>query len=97
MFMLLFVAVQLPAQQPVSSSGYLDDLSTVAEGWGIYAPLSNQTCVIEFYANGPFTNGQFLGQVETKVSRPDVNSFFGISGIHGFSYAIPLSLWDGTS
>jgi len=95
-FVLLYAAtIQLPAQQPVYSGGYLDNLSTSAEGWGIYVPLSNQTCVIEFYADGSFTNGQFLGQIETKVSRPDVNSFFGISGIHGFSYAIPLSLWDG--
>jgi hypothetical protein len=79
----------------LESSGYLDNLSTLAEGWGIYAPFSNQPCVIEFYANGSSTNGQFLGRVETKVSRPDVNSYFGISGIHGFSYAVPVSLWDG--
>jgi hypothetical protein len=90
------IATQIPAQQSVFSGGFLDNLSTLAEGWGVYAPLSNQTCTIEFYANGPFPNGQFLGQVETKISRPDVNAYFGISGIHGFSYAIPLSLWDGS-
>jgi hypothetical protein len=95
LLVLLAVVIRLPAQQPVYSGGYLDNLSTLAEGWGIYAPLSNQTCVVQFYADGSFTNGQFLGQVETLVSRPDVNSVFGISGTHGFSYAIPLSLWDG--
>ena len=92
-FLSLFAGtIQSPAQQ---SGGYLDSLSTLAEGWGIYAPLSNQTCLIQFYADGSLTNGQFLGQVETLVERPDVNSFLGISGTHGFSYAIPLSLWDG--
>ena len=93
--MLLAVAMRLPAQPPVSSGGHLDNLATLAKGWGIYAPFSNQTCAVQFYADGSFKDGQFLGQVETLVLRPDVNSALGISGTHGFSYAIPLSLWDG--
>lgn len=47
--------------------------------------------------DGPASLGNILTTVTANQPRPDVNAAFGITGDHGFSWAVPQSLQDGKS
>lgn len=95
-YVVALAALNLTSHE-LRAGGFLDGLSTHAEGWAVDAANENGTCVVEFYADGPAGTGQPLGQCETKLLRSDVNSTLGITGNHGFSFAIPLEMWDATN
>ncbi len=79
--------------------GWLDyaDCNQFA-GWAYDPDIKNQPIQVHFWEhwNGP--NGLeslFLGSVETKVMRGVVNSIYGLTGTHGFSFPTPTKLKDG--
>ncbi len=80
-------------QPPV---GYLDSVSCSAiEGWA-YDPSSPSSVVgIHFYTEDTLGNQVFIGDTAANVARPDVNENSGVSGNHGYSFPLPLSLKNG--
>ncbi len=87
---------------PTSTSnipkGVIDqsDCSAIS-GWA-YDPDSSSTAIgIHIYVNGPAPAGDFYDYGATNVSRPDVNSAFGITGTHGFNWTVPSKYKDGNT
>ena len=61
-------------------------------GWGADRNRLNTPITVSFY-----NNGALLTSVLANASRPDVGSYLGDNGLHGFSIATPASLLDGNS
>jgi len=79
--------------------GYLDGVDPASNdvyGWAYDPDTSSASITVHFYFDGPAGTGTFGGAVVTTVSRPDVNSTFGITGIHGFDFTIPSAYQSGT-
>jgi hypothetical protein len=79
--------------------GYLDGVSSASNavwGWAYDPDTSSGALDVHFYLDGPAGSGQFAGAVTTTVARADVNSAFGITGIHGFDWAIPVQYRTGS-
>jgi len=67
-------------------------------GWAYDANSPATSIAIHVYVDGPAGSGAFAGQFIANGSRPDVNSAFGITGNHGFNFALPAQyLGDGFS
>ncbi len=70
---------------------------SVLTGWAFDPDAPSSTVAIHVYADGPAGSGTLvLGQATDQV-RLDVNSYFNISGNHGFSFALPDYFKDGKS
>lgn len=81
-----------PAPQNKTPVGFLDG---VAFGWAYDPDDSSVSISVHFYVDGPAGSGVFAGAVTANLSRPDVNSAYGIAGNHGFSFSIPSQFRDG--
>ena len=79
--------------------GYLDgiDANGTASGWTYDSDAATQSNDVQIYINGPAGSGTLLATVTTNNSRPDVNSYYKITGNHGYSYSIPANYRDGIS
>lgn len=62
--------------------------STV-EGWATDLDQPATSSAVAVYRGGPAGVGTYLGDFPTATSRPDVNTYFGITGIHGFRFTVP--------
>jgi hypothetical protein len=85
----------LPA--PRSPQGVLDGITAIgiASGWAFDPDSPNASVAVHFYVDGPAGSGTFAGAVLASLDRPDVNAAFGITGLHGFNFAIPARFRDG--
>jgi hypothetical protein len=65
-------------------------------GWA-YDPMHpSDEISIHFYIDGPAgQTDKFVGDTATSGTRADVNSYFSISGNHGFNFRIPEMFQDG--
>jgi thermitase len=84
-------------RQPV---GVVDEYScSKVRGWSYDPDEPGKSIAVHVYINGavgtPNAEGHDTG--ETSVNRPDVNSARGISGVHGFDWALPDKYRDGKS
>lgn len=61
--------------------------STV-EGWAADMDLPATSSTVAVYRGGPAGVGTYLGDFPTATNRPDVNSYFGITGVHGFRFTL---------
>ncbi|HEY0698342.1 MAG TPA: hypothetical protein VGD43_11100, partial [Micromonospora sp.] len=61
--------------------------STV-EGWAADLDQPSTSSAVAVYQGGPAGVGTYLGDFPTATNRPDVNSYFGISGVHGFKFTL---------
>jgi hypothetical protein len=93
---------QAPPPPPPPSSGriplgYLDsiDANGTASGWTYDPDLSSQSNDVKIYADGPAGAGTLIATIATNSSRPDVNSYYSITGNHGFTFSIPSNLKNG--
>jgi hypothetical protein len=76
-----------------------DDTATCTSisGWSFDQDTPTTSIPVHLYANGPAGKGAWLGSYPTNVSRPDVNTAYGITGTHGFSITTPVGLKDGAN
>jgi hypothetical protein len=86
------ITVNPPAYSDKPPVGNLDgaDCSTIY-GWAYDPDDSGDTMFVKLYENGPENSAQstYLGEIQTDISRGDVNNYFNVSGSHGFVYATP--------
>jgi len=91
-----WTAVAGPSSTPV---GWLDSADAGnngrIQGWALDAAAASTSIDVHVYID--IGTSQVRGYaVATNVSRPDVNAAYGVSGNHGFDFAIPPELLDGT-
>ncbi|HEY3743165.1 MAG TPA: S53 family peptidase [Bryobacteraceae bacterium] len=89
----LSAGTSIPLSCSIASlyAGYLDSGNCTAfSGWAANHGVLNQTFALDV-VQGSTT----LLTVLADLSRPDVGSYLGDNGIHGFSFATPLILKDG--
>ncbi|QQS61731.1 MAG: hypothetical protein IPN70_02270 [Candidatus Moraniibacteriota bacterium] len=69
-----------------------DSNTCSVKGWA-YDPDNSRTSIwVHFYEGAPYgKGGKFIAGCQTKVSRPDINKGYGISGTHGFDCKLPSS------
>src|SRR3989338_329494 len=76
--------------------GNFDDISSgVIKGWSYDPDSSSSSNDAHIYVNGPAGQGTLVSGVITNIDRADVNAAFGITGKHGFEYAIPEAYRNG--
>jgi hypothetical protein len=77
--------------------GYVDTISATAiRGWAYDANDFARSIEVHVYADGQAgRGGTLVGSGLANQPRGDVNSLFGITGDHGFNFAVPASLCDG--
>jgi hypothetical protein len=82
-----------PLPLPPSYAGYFDHAGcdTLA-GWVADRNKLNTPITVTFY-----NSGAFLTSVLANLSRPDVGAYLGDNGLHGFAFATPASLLDGST
>ncbi len=89
-----------PTPIPNIAKGYHDSLScSVSAGWACDEDNYSQPLDIHFYKDGPAGEGGiFIGKATANLQREvAVGKVCGGNRSHGFSFAIPQSLKDGTS
>jgi hypothetical protein len=77
---------------------YVDGVSTCGSvyGWAFDQDNTGASIQVHIYRGGQAGGGGVLvGNVTANGSRADVNAAFGISGNHGFNFAIPPEDMDG--
>ena len=82
-----------------SPIGDFNDVTDAAVAWGwAFDPDSPSTSIaVHIYIDGPAGDPDADGfSVPTNVNRSDVNSAYGISGTHGFSWLVPAPYNAGT-
>jgi hypothetical protein len=79
--------------------GWLDSVSSDCKlnGWSFVKDNPPVTVNVEVYLDGPKGTGKLVATTATNIFRPDVNSYFGIDGNHGYAAAIPQIYHDGKS
>ncbi len=60
-------------------------------GWAYDPDASSSSISVHVYVGGPAGSGTCLGAITANKTRSDVNSAYGISGSHGFSYTFDLT------
>lgn len=80
--------------------GYFDGANSqtgVVSGWAFFAPTSSASTqvYVRVLSNDP-NNPTPVGFFTTTTPRPDVNSAFGITGVHGFDVQLPSRLRGST-
>jgi hypothetical protein len=79
--------------------GWLDGADTGNSGrifgWALDQAVPSTSIDVHIYFDRG-TDRQRVYGVTTNVYRPDVNAVLGVSGNHGFDFAIPRELFDGT-
>ncbi len=72
-------------------TGYFDTITQAGVLLGWTTDPDDYTASIQFkvYVDGPADTGTLVGSGTANVYRPDVNKVLGITGNHGFSWAIP--------
>jgi hypothetical protein len=77
---------------PAPSRGFLDTIFSsdgTFNGWA-YDPSAPETPIyVDIYIDGPAGSGAAMFRIVADGSRPDVNTHFGISGSHGYSFTLP--------
>src|SRR5262249_29364521 len=61
-------------------------------GWAADRNRLNTPITVSIYANGAL-----IATIQARVSRPDVGTFLGDNGLHGFSFPIPASMKGGAT
>ena len=95
-FILLGALAFRPHQaQAAAPTGNFDSLNcTSMYGWAYDPDIPTQSITVKVFDNGTFVTGM---SSLTNDYRPDVNTYFGITGNHGFSFTTPSSMKDGTN
>lgn len=81
-----------PSGDPLPQ-GHVDGAGCDIYGWAFDRSDTNASIPVHFYASG----NQFMGEAYADQARDDVNSHFGISGRHGFSFRVPDQFRDGAT
>ncbi|SCL27602.1 hypothetical protein GA0074692_2379 [Micromonospora pallida] len=58
------------------------------EGWAADLDQPATSSAVAVYRGGPAGVGTYLGDFPTATNRPDVNAYFGITGVHGFRFTL---------
>ncbi|MDQ5962528.1 MAG: hypothetical protein QG653_335 [Patescibacteria group bacterium] len=90
------LTVAPPDQVPI---GWLDSVSSggmaacgLASGWALDQDILSTSIGVHFYLDGAAGVGTRVpssGEISTDVLRSDVNTIYGASGNHGYSYQLP--------
>jgi PKD repeat protein len=67
----------------------------IIKGWEYDPDNSSVSNTIQIYFNGPRGVGTLVTSMDTSILRSDINAVFGITGNHGFEFAIPNLYKDG--
>jgi hypothetical protein len=68
-------------------------ITRYTNGWAFDPDRSGQSSWVHFYGTTREISHKYIGAVLANKSRPDVNSAFGISGLHGWREQVPEG-WD---
>ncbi len=71
------------------------DASGMLNGWAFDPDFVNSAIKIHVYFDSPADPTKTSSSTTTFVSRPDVNTAFGLTGSHGFRLPIPEMYHDG--
>ncbi len=80
--------------------GYIDLVTKryTINGWALDKDTPNEPINIQVYFGGPEGTGDYVTTFTTNVLREDVNKIQGVTGVHGFDFAIPQDKYaDGKS
>ncbi len=79
--------------------GALDSATcSLITGWTFDPDDTPTSLTIHVYKNGPAGGGgSFVGGYTANVSRPDINTAYGITGNHGYSFATPTDFMTGSA
>jgi hypothetical protein len=88
----------IPSTTPI---GTIDGINSDGSywGWAFDRDNTSPSIAVHFYIDqhsgnlGKFEGG--IGPTTANLSRPDVNQAYGITGNHGYTFAIPWYLRDG--
>ncbi len=85
--------VSLTCAPPPDYVGFLDHAGcdTIA-GWAADRNRLNTPITVSFY-----DNGTLFSTVPANLSRPDVATYLGDNGLHGFSFATPSAFLNGAA
>lgn len=67
----------------------------VITGWTYDLTYPATSIWVHIYIDGPAGSGTYIGACQANIPRSDVNNAFGITGNHGFSFAIPAQYRSG--
>lgn len=72
--------------------GHLEEINAdlIVRGWTLDLDVPNQALTAHLYIDGQLVEG-----IQTSILRPDVNTTYGVTGNHGFTWAIPAQYRDG--
>ncbi len=62
-------------------------------GWAFDKDNTSTSLQIHVYIDGPSGTGKMLGSGVANISRPDVNSAYGVGNSHGFNFSLSTSLY----
>jgi hypothetical protein len=82
-------------QAPTGSFDEVRLSDGVVRGWAYDPDAPSTSSQVHVYVDGPAGSGTLLSGFATNTLRSDVNSSLGISGNHGFEYAIPAQYRNG--
>jgi len=79
-----------------SAKGNLDSIGCdMISGWSYDPDSEKDLTAVQIYYDGPAGSGRFLVDAWPHIVRQDVNSAFGIIGVHGFEISTPSIIKDG--
>lgn len=83
-------------QHPEGEVEHMDDHGVIS-GWAVDRDTPDQSLFIHFYLDGEVRTptGQYFGELQTHLSRPELNARFKTLAPHGFQFEIPLKYRDG--
>jgi hypothetical protein len=87
-----------PANQlPVGTFDVLKADGFTMQGWSYDPDGTSTSNTVRIFVNGPAGSGTQIFSNTTSILRTDINSSFGITGNHGFEFAIPTQYRDGVA
>ncbi|HEX5430313.1 MAG TPA: Ig-like domain-containing protein [Patescibacteria group bacterium] len=90
-------AVSVTTSNNTLPNGNLDsiDVSGNVLGWSFDPDTSSSSNQVQIFINGARGTGTLIGTITASTNRPDIRTFYGITGNHGFSFSIPQTYRDG--
>jgi Zn-dependent metalloprotease len=79
------------------AEGHVEAVGSTVSGWALDVNSKATSIGVHYYIGGPAGSGAPGFATTANLYRSDVNSVFGATGNHGFSFTIPSQFHDGYS
>lgn len=79
------------------AEGHVDEVTAdgYIRGWALDLQSKGTSIAVHYYVDSPAGSGAPAFVIATDQDRPDVNSAFGATGLHGFRFRLPTQYHDG--